>query len=223
MIKLNNFKDDIKKQWKCCSECGENNPKFLEFAHSGNEKKELSMRNMRSIAPMEKELKKGRCLCVWCHRLESKLERDVKLKIFRKHEINSNDNDETLIRCVGKICNGAMIPESKFYKSSSWSKTCKNCRNYDSQLKRIISQNYVNEKKIEIGACKICLIKVTPETTCCFDFDHIIRSTKKEYVSRLISLGSSSLIIDKEIAKCQLLCCKCHIIKTQKENTELNQ
>ena len=48
------------------------------------------------------------------------------------------------------------------------------------------------------------------------EFDHIDPSTKVGNISRLV-YRLSSAELDKEIAKCQILCANCHRLKTAKE------
>ena len=37
----------------------------------------------------------------------------------------------------------------------------------------IKGNNYIKDKKLEIGKCELCELEVTPETYKCFDFDHL--------------------------------------------------
>ena len=50
-----------------------------------------------------------------------------------------------------------------------------------------------------------------------FDWDHIDPKTKRAAISRMMRNGSSLTKIEEEIEKCQLLCCKCHRLKTAKD------
>lgn len=78
---------------------------------------------------------------------------------------------------------------------------------------------YVNNKKIEIGKCALCNIEVTESTTLLFDFDHIDQTTKLSTIAQLMRYKLDT--IKEEIAKCRLLCCKCHrlySIDQQNEN-----
>lgn len=79
------------------------------------------------------------------------------------------------------------------------------------------NKNYVINVKMKIGKCKNCNRKVTKDKVCCFDFDHIDRSTKFKVVSELARGQCSIEKIDNEIKKCQLLCCYCHYDKTLSE------
>lgn len=66
-----------------------------------------------------------------------------------------------------------------------------------------------------LGCCKECDKKVTLDTSCCFDFDHIERNKKVINVSQLLQASYDvKEKIDIEVKKCQLLCCYCHKKKT---------
>lgn len=77
-------------------------------------------------------------------------------------------------------------------------------------------QYQINQVKLEIGSCVVCNRKVTEDTGCAFDFDHLDPTTKK------ISIATSVLrkeevfqrIMKEEIPKCDLKCAICHHIKT---------
>jgi hypothetical protein len=58
--------------------------------------------------------------------------------------------------------------------------------------------------------CLDCGHKFPPE---CMDFDHL--HSKVNEVSKLVSSGMISLL-EKEIAKCELVCSNCHRIRTAK-------
>jgi len=78
-------------------------------------------------------------------------------------------------------------------------------------------RQYVNEIKLSIGKCQSCNRLITPETTCCFDFDHINPDNKIMEVSQMVSKSYSYQKINDEIKKCQMLCCYCHRRKTTKQ------
>lgn len=85
---------------------------------------------------------------------------------------------------------------------------------------------YVAQIKLQIGECQHCGLKIKSgdaDQLCQFDFDHIERLTKVEGISRLSNIGTSLKTLKSEIAKCQLLCCGCHRIKTSHERTEIKK
>lgn len=78
---------------------------------------------------------------------------------------------------------------------------------------------YIYDTKLEIGKCQLCDFEVNENNHYCFDFDHLDQSTKSRSLCQLA--GSTIEIIQKEIDKCRLLCCKCHrlhSINQEKEN-----
>jgi len=86
---------------------------------------------------------------------------------------------------------------------------------------RIQNREYVNKVKMDFGKCDICKLMVTESTTHLFDFDHLDQSTKCTEVSAIMHFNINKL--KEEIAKCRLLCCKCHrlySIQQQYENLE---
>jgi hypothetical protein len=88
-------------------------------------------------------------------------------------------------------------------------------------------RDYVNEIKRRIGRCANpnCPCDGPSDGLCiegfeqCYDFDHIVRKTKKYCISELCSssttLKAEKPKIDAELPKCRLLCKNCH--KTRKQ------
>lgn len=77
----------------------------------------------------------------------------------------------------------------------------------------------VNAEKLKRGGCKTCGILVNSNNFCAFDFDHLDPATKVKCVSDMAcQIGCYSIQdIEIEMAKCQLLCARCHIIKSCEE------
>ena len=79
------------------------------------------------------------------------------------------------------------------------------------------NRDFIDGIKLAIGQCQVCNRMVTPETTCCFDFDHIEPSEKIKNVSQMIGThGNFDRIID-EISKCIFACCYCHRKRTAQQ------
>ncbi len=218
------------KSSNICDHCGECNPNLLEFAHYDRSTKKCSLKDYRSIDNLETELNKGRFLCVWCHRLETRRELDIiKDKNMEKWlddepDTSSITEDNSSI-CKGRLCNDRRRLLSSFYirkgRNMPYSK-CKRCIAYESRTKRDISHEFVNDKKIEIGSCLECRVEVTYETTCCFDFDHIDPFYKESAISNMCKNGTDPEIILEEISKCRLLCCKCHRLHTMNQTNSVD-
>ena len=86
---------------------------------------------------------------------------------------------------------------------------------------KIQGREYIKNTKMKIGKCALCHVVITKDTIVCFDFDH---STKYKNIAQLTSHTAN--IIQTEIDKCRLLCCKCHRLHTieqEKENRETNK
>ena len=72
------------------------------------------------------------------------------------------------------------------------------------------NKDYVNEIKLRLG-CKDCVYNKSPYA---LDFDHL--SDKVGNISRMLQQSISLKALDKEIAKCEVVCANCHRIRTQK-------
>lgn len=59
-----------------CANCDETDVRVFEFAHFNREDKEVSVTTHQNLSKVREEFKKGRFLCVWCHRLETKAENE---------------------------------------------------------------------------------------------------------------------------------------------------
>ena len=82
------------------------------------------------------------------------------------------------------------------------------------QIRRDLLE-YVNSVKMNIGECYHCKRRVTPLSCTAFDFDHVDPSKKVKPISGMLRGSYHSIKkIDKEIAKCSLLCGACHHLKT---------
>lgn len=67
--------------------------------------------------------------------------------------------------------------------------------------------------RIARGECTVCKLKVTRENALSFDWDHRNPSEKLYNVSRMNC--KTDELYYAEIAKCDIVCRNCHIIKTQ--------
>jgi hypothetical protein len=77
-----------------------------------------------------------------------------------------------------------------------------------------VAPSRISAMKLSIGYCKHCNKKVEKGSEHLFDFDHLNTENK------LLNLNSPSITqkrLDEEVKKCQLLCCKCHKIKSFNE------
>ena len=73
----------------------------------------------------------------------------------------------------------------------------------------------VNAEKLVRSSCLMCEMKVTIENFQCFDFDHRDPKDKKEIISKLVGENYPWEEIEAEMKKCNLLCARCHHIKSR--------
>jgi hypothetical protein len=207
-----------------CANCGESDLRLLEFAHfERGTKRFRSFGGILSTKGILEESKKGRFLCIWCHRLETKeeIDRDVRKSVEDyKHHVFLNEHDPHAKQCIGKLCDGRFVAKSDFYKKGA---KCKKCHAYNMKLKAEEQGKIILEVKLKLKTCSKCGIQVTNESSCCFDFDHVNADEKITEVSSLPKTACLQSIM-QEIEKCQLLCCKCHRLKTLNEQhcTDVN-
>lgn len=82
-------------------------------------------------------------------------------------------------------------------------------------------QNAVREaviaEKLRRGYCLDCHLTVTTENYFVFAFDHIDPTQKKFQLSNAASANKTVAAALEEMAKCELVCHNCHMIRTWKE------
>jgi hypothetical protein len=211
------------KAGKTCVNCGEDDVELLEFAHIDRQTKSFKLGGVgKGAKKLTEEAKKCKLLCIWCHRLETWQENNALLKTIDDYKYTEDEDkfdatSATSRACKGIICNGKSRDISKFYTSKTHGKykQCKNCFNYANLLRQRKVADFVNSKKLEIGKCNFCNVRVTDDNYRCFDFDHLPNETKIASISNLTRSATSTQKIIDEIKKCQLLCCKCHRKKSK--------
>jgi len=203
----------------CCARCSENNPDLLEFAHwNRNNKckvycsKSDKYYTYKSLArlPLKSaltELMKGRFLCICCHRTETFHENArSRTKTLLSLETKGNNHSSS------KYCSRCKCSRSVdfFFKNR---RACKLC-DYTSKMNRCdTKRNFINAKKVEYGQCAVCGWKVCDDNAYLFDWDHL--KTKNVNVSELVWQKEKKIV--DEIKLCQLLCCKCHRLKSNQQ------
>lgn len=94
---------------------------------------------------------------------------------------------------------------------------CTPCMSKSGYEKQKLVLNKGKERNIQArisrGECTVCKIKVTRENALSFDWDHRDPTEKTHQVSRMNAKKDE--LFYAEIAKCDLVCRNCHIIKTQ--------
>lgn len=88
-------------------------------------------------------------------------------------------------------------------------------KNKEAQRARVAAQKAANREYVrtlkESTPCSDCS-KIYPWYV--MDYDHLPEFEKRMDVSQLVANGYSIESIDREIAKCELVCANCHRIRT---------
>ena len=222
-LKLRYFRY-IVKLGKTCNICGESNPNLFEFAHYDREDKKYALGHRVKLEILAAEINKGRIICIWCHRLETKKENELIKHENTQKWIYGNDiltPDVKGKTCNGILCNGQTRHSSYFYtrkqRDYRISGKCKKCTSHERRDKRNARKEFLILEKLKIGKCQECNVAVNRENDVCFDYDHRNQKTKLATISNMIRRGNSINKILDEIKKCRLLCCKCHRLHTMKQ------
>ena len=81
---------------------------------------------------------------------------------------------------------------------------------------------YVLARKLSLGACADCGLRVTAEAAHVFEFAHRDAAQKRSSVSRYCtdrkSLAGARPLLDAEMDKCRLLCACCHARETRERH-----
>lgn len=133
--------------------------------------------------------------CVICKQEKNLIE-------FNKKK-SSKDNLQPHCKCCSK-------EKSKFYYKNNSDKHKKEIK-----IRKIKNQLETKTKLCDFllkNPCKVC----GENDILVLEFDHLC--DKEKEISNLICRNASWETIEKEIAKCQVLCSNCHRKKTHKEN-----
>ena len=148
---------------------------------------------------LKHELDNYSILCTWCFRIHM---------TFRYKEIKKPPFDPTL-PCCGRLCNVSKTHHPTY-------QLCSQCFHHHTQLKQQLYEK-VNVYKRAFGECPTCHTKIKPGNEMCFDLDHLDPYQKEHNVSHLVRRLASFHLIEKEMRKCRLVCCHCHIDHTCKQ------
>jgi len=202
------------KQDQSCEICGRED--FLEFDHIDPSDKTICVGTSKSSTVVITEAAKCRFLCMWCHRLHSQEQNRIKYEnqvVENQKIIDAIKPTNNSKSCSGKLCKGKKIPINMFPMENGKPRAkCNLCMLIYRHDRRVISRQYVNTYKINMGFCQVCDLECVEGIEICFDWDHVDPSDKKSSISDLI--GRSEAMIDDELRKCRLLCCFCHFTHT---------
>lgn len=85
-------------------------------------------------------------------------------------------------------------------------------------------KNYIDSVKVKLGKCVDCELPCENWNVVMFAFDHLDPSVKSFSLSKAQhQKGCSQVLIDAEIAKCELVCHNCHAYRTWIERAHLGQ
>lgn len=210
-------KTSLKKGGKC-DVCQRED--HLEFDHVNPENKNVTIGRCQNSSVIVSEAKQCRLLCMWCHRIHSWEQRQKTKKCYDLKVLEDTIlfNDDGIV-CTGPICKWRKLDPSMFKPRKDGNvrkfySHCNVCQSYTGNLKRKNARKIVDAKKHEIGKCQLCEKTVVAGTEMCFDFDHLNPLEKHDTISSLTTKGSTKTKIQKELAKCRLLCCFCHFDHT---------
>lgn len=210
---LRNLKD------KAVCTCGEWRPSLFEFAHYNREDKlnvngkSVDMSSIKNKALIHEEIKKGRYLCIDCHREETCKENDLNIEKYIKFKVSRclRLHRKKGVVCKGIVCEGRRLGKNNFKKNQN---KCEDCVALEKIQRRKKKQLFIAKKKVENGCCAFCRKMCTHENYYQFEWDHIFG--KNRSVSKLIDCFLAT--IENEIKLCRLLCLKCHRLKSIMES-----
>lgn len=129
-----------------------------------------------------------------------------KTKLFGSLSLTKMKKERKLVRIICANCH-------RLETAREWKKQSE--KNANKNRKRSERHAFANAEKMKRGECLHCHLKVTDDNTPVFEFDHRDPQTKVIAISTMCAVFSFSLQdITTEMAKCDLLCCNCHIIKS---------
>lgn len=177
-------------------------------------------------------LRDGRRGCYDCGREDGRLEFDhtdprqkvanVSALLFSgKWEAATTEADKCTVRCTS--CHRKKTLVNKDYRRKHASdpkieRETEKMREYH-RIYRERGKQRLREAKLHAGLCVMCRLACTADNITDFDFDHIDESTKKCEVSKMSASGDE--LFNAELAKCQLLCTRCHVLCTEKRRENI--
>ena len=225
---------DVPEGMKLCKICSHFKP-IIDFTSTVNRREKLtttcqSCREIKSKTHKNPTTKRGTCRAFWREWKKQQTCVDCGLKDWRVIEADHiGKKVYRLSSCTYWARHGGVEAMKKELKQCEPRCTC--CHQIITKkrhnLKRELEgrkqnlthkrrRDQINQIKLKIGACVVCVRKVTEETCVAFDFDHKDESTKVIGISR--SVNKTEVVfqrtIREEIPKCTLKCANCQKIKT---------
>ena len=213
------FLKEFKNKSQCI--CGETRAVLFEFAHFNRKTKlrengkRIDMSSIKCKKKIITELKKGRYMCVQCHREETLKENNRQVENYTQSLVlKCTQNFKTnAVPCNGIICQGRHLKKNNFGSCKS---KCISCVSLERIMRRKERQVFLNNEKLKLQCCAYCRLPCTAQNCHVFEWDHIFGKNRK--VSKLIDSNIKSLT--NEILLCRLLCLKCHRLKSILESRD---
>ncbi|MBJ24072.1 MAG: hypothetical protein CMB64_05315 [Euryarchaeota archaeon] len=201
-----------KKKQGVCENCSEKRLQLLDFAHWCRSEKNDNMCNFVKNGSKEdviNELKLGRFLCLFCHRFETDAE-NVQIQKEKELEVYFKAKKNAQIKC--KNC-------SEFVNFESIRKRrCTICEYKRQHFYYVNAKRCRDMLKKQRYKCVHCFMVVSYNNINLFEFDHISKDKK---LGNIGDMRNTDEII-RESYKCQLLCSKCHRLKTLRQFNNVN-
>lgn len=120
------------------------------------------------------------------------------LSEYRKHSITKTGQ----IRCQ-PYCKQCNIEYNKIHYLNNKQNYLTNNQSRKRQRRKEIYE-FLREH------CKNGCVECGESDFRCLDFDHLDRTTKESSISSMVGSGLSLARIEKELAKCRIVCANCH-------------
>jgi hypothetical protein len=191
---------------------GKETKKCLSCRNSHNKSEKREGTNRKIMNDFYKQLK-ARSLCIFCGD-------------NNPDHIEFDHIDPNTKICAVCDCKTVMAMYKEFRKCRALCKKChlKVTQEQNAKLKKKenINREYINRIKIKIGKCQYegCTDIFDKDNLSFYEFDHQNQDEKEYTISQMSGEYYSFKHIDKEIAKCRLLCSFCHYRFTRLQNKE---
>ncbi len=194
---------NAKEKQQVCANCDEKHINLLDFAHWSRNEKNGNISDLRVKENLIRELSFGRFLCLFCHKNETDQE-NAQIQVNKEKEIYREAKKNATTKCLN--C-------SQFVNKKSIRKSrCTICEYKRQNFYYVNSRRTRDFIKRERGKCNHCSMVVSKNNLNLFEFDHI-SGVKCGNIGDMKNIDD----IIQEAKKCQLLCSKCHRLKTLRQ------
>ena len=183
-----------------CRICKYKESRHLVAVRTSFEKPRYKKLALYSKKDLKDELDRHSIMCTWCFRIH----------MTCTNKITSYPPFNPDLPCCGRLCNIACTKYPKY-------QLCQTCFDHHAQLKHDLYAK-VNAYKRTFKQCPQCHVRIEEGNEMCFDLDHLDVYQKEHNVSHLIRRLAPFHVIKKEMEKCRLLCCHCHLDHTKTQS-----